>query len=93
MIFCGTASAANVTVSSTSNHIHNDSNQNINTINYNKPNTSSNKDPEVNSLPDPRVIRNGIVVYSSTQIQDAVNHAVDGDTIEVDDGSIPKMLW
>jgi hypothetical protein len=42
------------------------------------------------TLPDPSVIRGGVVVYSSSTITDAINHAIDGDTIAVEAGNYPE---
>ncbi len=40
----------------------------------------------------PKVIRGGTVVYSTTTIQDAINHAIDGDTIAVDEGTYTENV-
>jgi parallel beta-helix repeat protein len=37
-------------------------------------------------VPDPKVVRDGSVIYTSSTIQDAIDHAQDGDVIEVDEG-------
>ncbi len=46
-----------------------------------------------NKLPDPSVIRGGTVIYSTTSIQDAVNHAINGDTIQIDEGTYTENVY
>ncbi|MDP3486151.1 MAG: Ig-like domain repeat protein, partial [Methanobacteriaceae archaeon] len=37
-------------------------------------------------LPDPEVWRGGVLIYSTTTIQDAMDHSTNGDTIKLEDG-------
>ena len=37
-------------------------------------------------LPDPEVWRGGVLIYSTTTIQDAMDHSISGDTIKLEDG-------
>ncbi|MBI5679460.1 MAG: right-handed parallel beta-helix repeat-containing protein [Methanobacterium sp.] len=84
LMFAGAVSAED----SSSTTILDDQNSNS----YPADTTSTENTAQSTALPDPRVVRGGTVVYTSTTIQDAVNHAIDGDTIEVDPGTYNENI-
>ena len=92
IIISGAVSAANITSnqtvdSITSHHTNISDNQNSSTSE--KTSLESNV---TKNVPDPQVIRGGTVVYSTTTIQDAIYHAIDGDTIAVDEGTYTENV-
>lgn len=75
-----------VTAADTPNMTPNDSNQSLeqNEIHFEVINSNIGTDQ---NLPDPKVYHNGAMVYSTTDLQDAIDHSVEGDLIEVEPGN------
>ena len=92
IIISGAVSAADNTSNQTGNAIT----SNITNISNSQNSTTNEKNSEesnvTKNIPDPKVIRGGTEVYSSTTIQDAIDHAIDGDTIAVDEGTYTENV-
>ncbi|QUH22591.1 hypothetical protein HYG87_01810 [Methanobacterium alkalithermotolerans] len=58
-----------------------------NNITNNTSSYSSNNNETSNYLPDPQVWRGGVLIYSTTTIQDALDNSLSGDTILLEDGA------
>ena len=90
IIISGAVSAVNTTSNQTSSAINSDITNINNSQNTNEKNLETSNSTK--NIPDPKVIRGGTEVYSSTTIQDAIDHAIDGDTIAVDEGTYTENV-
>jgi uncharacterized repeat protein (TIGR01451 family) len=63
-----------------------ESSDNITADNSSAPTNEDIANDTSTKLPDPEVWRGGVLIYSTTTIQDAMDHSISGDTIKLEDG-------